>query len=308
MYSPTAKTTVVNANRITSRVVNRISNVSLNTTGPNGGTRGYATVLNPLSAFAGSDSLTSQYDQFRIRNISVYARPDTANASNFTAGQFNALYSAVNTTTISSYIDYDTFASPTEATFLGRDSMKIRSLPGGKFTLVANYSPRVRMSDAVNNLPALVPPTTSWISTEFADLDWLGLALRTTCDGAAWGVDANNCLRIQLFIKATVDFRGMSKPADSVSLPQINDPTILQSVPVSRTTEQHIPIDKSEPWPIKTVFPDKHQTDLDDPADELDHLAGTRSALPRDKRFVAQTEDSIVLTMDSLTLSHHEKE
>lgn len=227
-YFPSAKTQVVNANRVTSRIVNRISNVSLNAAGPNGGTRGYATVLNPLSAFAGSESLAAQYDQFRIRHISIYARPDTANSSNFTAGQFNALYTAVNTTTVSSYVDYDTFAAPTESTFLGRDSMKIRSLPGGKFTLVANYSPRVRMSDAVNNLPALVPPTTSWISTEFADLDWLGLALRLTCDGGAWGVDANNCLRVQLFIKATVDFRGMTKPNDTLAVPQVNDPSIIQ--------------------------------------------------------------------------------
>jgi hypothetical protein len=126
-------------------------------------------------------------------------------------------------------VDYDSFSAPTEATFLGRDAMKIRALTPGSFKLVANYAPRVRLSDASNDLPALVPhKQTTWISTDFPDLDWLGLNLRLTQDSPFWGVDSNNCAKVQLFIKAHVTFRGLKKDPSTtqVSLP-IADTTIL---------------------------------------------------------------------------------
>merc|ERR1712167_314443 len=76
---PNAKRTQQDATRTTTRTLNRITNLNLSSVGPNGGTVTYATVLNPLSAFAGSASLLEQYEQFRIQKIAVYARADSAN-------------------------------------------------------------------------------------------------------------------------------------------------------------------------------------------------------------------------------------
>lgn len=221
---PSSKTRVQNASRQTVRTLNRITNFSLNADNPNGGTRGYATVLNPLSAFAGADSLTNQYEQFRITRVSVYARPDTTNQNGIpAAGRVPALQTAQNNVTVSTYVDYDSFSTPAEADFLGRDGMKIRSLPGGAFRLIASYSPKCRLSDATNNLPALVP-NAPWINTAYADLDWLGLAIRSTQDSPFWGTASTNALKVQLFIKATVRFRGLKKPTGTVAL----QPALIQ--------------------------------------------------------------------------------
>lgn len=232
-YTPSGKTRVQNASRRTVRTLNRVTNFQVSEVNPNGGRRQYTTVLNPLSSFAGASSLAAQHEQFRIDKISVYARVDTTNANSLPAGaRISALYSAVNNTTMASYIDYDSFTAPTEEDFLGRDQMKIRSLTGGEFKLVANYVPRVRLSDATNSLPALVPhqPNT-WINTAYEDLDWLGLALRTTSDSTSWGGDASNSLKIQLFIKARVSFRGMKKDVTNATL--LPSGLINSSQPVS---------------------------------------------------------------------------
>lgn len=229
----TAKATRQDATRQTTRTLNRITNVNLATTGPNGGTLTYATILNPLSSFAGSSTLAGQYEQFRIDRIRVYARADSTNVANLGAqGRLLATYQLANFATIATFVDYDSFAAPTEASFLGRDAMKIRSLTGGQFRLIANYAPRCRLSDATNNLPALVPhQRTTWISTAFADLDWLGLNIRVTQDSPYFGLDANNAAKCQLFIKASVTFRGLKKDATNAALlttlPGADDPTVL---------------------------------------------------------------------------------
>lgn len=217
-----AKMTIQNASRLTTRTFNRITNVDVTESNPNGGRRAYGTILNPLSAFAGAASLAAQHEQYRIENIAVYARVDTSNANSLAAGsRISALYSAVNNSTIATYIDYDSFATPDEAGFLGRDQMKIRSLTGGEFKLIGKYVPRCRLSDATNSLPALVPNArTTWINTTYTDLDWLGMAFRVTSDNASWGGATNNCIKVQYFIKAKVSFRGMKKDVGSVlSLP-----------------------------------------------------------------------------------------
>jgi len=166
-------------------------------------------------------------------------------------GRFLAVYSLANYATIASYVDYDSFSAPSEQTFLGRDAMKIRSLTPGNFKLVANYAPRVRLSDANNSLPALVPhKQTTWISTDFADLDWLGLNLRIAQDCPFWGTDSTTCAKVQLFVKATVVFRGLKKDSgvavtSNYALP---DPTILtqQSYPDSIKNSLMIKIDKDD--------------------------------------------------------------
>jgi len=224
-----AKATAQDATRQTTRTLNRITNINLAAIGPNGGTVQYATVLNPLSAFAGSSTLIGQYEQFRISNVRVYARTDCSNQLGLPPlSRLLATYSLAEYATIATFVDYDSFAAPTEASFLGRDAMKIRALKPGTFTLCANYAPRCRLSDATNSLPALVPhASTTWISTEYSDLDWLGLNLRCTQDSPFWGTDSNDCAKVQLFIKASVEFRGLKKDQGLVlSLPN-NDPTIL---------------------------------------------------------------------------------
>lgn len=229
----TAKATRQDATRQTTRTLNRITNINLAATGPNGGTLTYATILNPLSSFAGSSTLAGQYEQFRIDRIRVYARADSSNVANIGAqGRLLATYQLANYSTIATFVDYDSFAAPTEASFLGRDAMKIRSLTGGQFRLCANYAPRCRLSDATNNLPALVPhQRTTWISTAYADLDWLGINIRVTQDSPYFGLDANNCAKCQLFIKASVTFRGLKKDATNsallTTLPGADDPTVL---------------------------------------------------------------------------------
>jgi len=224
-----AKVTQQDATRQTTRTLNRITNVNLSAISPNGGTVAYATLLNPLSAFAGSSTLIQQYEQFRISRIRVYARTDCANMLALNPlGRLLATYSLAEYSTIASFVDYDSFAAPTEQSFLGRDAMKIRSIRPGNFTLVASYAPRCRLSDATNSLPALVPhATTTWISTDYSDLDWLGLNLRCTQDSPLWGTATNDCAKVQLFVKADVMFRGLKKDQTfAVALPTL-DPTIL---------------------------------------------------------------------------------
>lgn len=244
---PSAKTRVQGADRTIQRTLNRITNVSVTGAGPNGGRISYSTVLNPLSSFAGASSLAAQHEQFRIDKISIYARPDVTNINGLVGGaRIGALYSAVNNSTVSTYIDYDSVTAPVEQDFLGRDQMKIRSLAGGEFKLVANYAPRCRLSDATNDLPALVPNARStWINTQFEDLDWLGCALRLTTDNISWGADANNCYKVQLFIKAKVSFRGMKKDVPALqSLPS----GIITSGPPVTPANVETQMDDDEPW------------------------------------------------------------
>jgi hypothetical protein len=155
--------------------------------------------------------LLAQHEQFRIEEMSVYARVDTSNANSLAAGaRISALYSAVNNSTISTFVDYDSFATADEASFLGRDQMKIRALTGGEFKLIGKYTPRCRLSDTTNSLPAYVPSaTTTWINTSYPDLEWLGLNYRITSDSASWGGDSNNCLKVA--------FRGMKKDVGSLA-------------------------------------------------------------------------------------------
>lgn len=227
----TAKNEAQDATRITTRTLNRITNVNLNAFGPNGGTVSYSTLLNPLSSFAGANTLTGQYEQFRIERIRVYARPDTTNLAGLPSqvGRFTALYAGTNNTTAATYVDYDSFSAPTEQSFLTRDAMKIRALAGGDFRLIANYVPRCRLSDTNNSAPALYPHhNTTWISTDFADLDWLGLAMRYTCDSPVWNTGTNDCMKVQLFVKCVVTFRGLKKDTTTALVaPTGPDPTIL---------------------------------------------------------------------------------
>merc|ERR1711964_407237 len=99
-----AKVTQQDATRQTTRTLNRITNVNLSAISPNGGTVQYATVLNPLSAFAGSSTLVQQYEQFRITRIRVYARTDASNVLALNPqGRFLAAYSLAEFSTIATF-------------------------------------------------------------------------------------------------------------------------------------------------------------------------------------------------------------
>lgn len=190
---------------VVQRTANRIGRVSLTQTNPNGGTILFSTLAFQLADLQGSDTLVNSYEQYRVRKIDVFMKPDITKADGLaSADRLVAIQSALNTTTIYSYVDYDTLSVPTEQTILGRDSLKIRALDPHAFRKIASFTPRTKNGDT-----GVVYPASTWYSTENANLRFLGLAFRATQDSSLWGTTASDAAAVTISYKYHLEFRGL---------------------------------------------------------------------------------------------------
>lgn len=202
----------LDANRTVKRTFNSITTLNLSSVNPNGGTERYFNLAYSLSEFPGSENTVKAYEQYRFEKIEIWMRTSLQNVAGLTGqAKYSGMYSAVNSTRVDSFIDYDTDAPPTNsAQITSRDQLSSIALQTSRWTKVAAYVPRARLSDASNSLPALVlPNASSWISTQFDDIEWLGLRGGLYSDGDQWGTSSSTSLKIEVFCKVAVACRGL---------------------------------------------------------------------------------------------------
>lgn len=190
---------------VITRKCNRIGKLSLNQSNPNGGTITFNTIGFQLQDIQGSDTLKDSYEQYRVRRIDVFMKPDVSNVSNLTtANQLVAMQVALQTMTVYSYIDYDTSSLPTEQTMLGRDQLRIKALDPHNFRLIASFTPRTK-----DNTTGVVYPANTWYSTDNDAIKFLGLAIRAAQDSDFWGTTLSTTAGVAVSYKYTLEFRGM---------------------------------------------------------------------------------------------------
>jgi len=200
------------ANRVVKRTFNSITNLLLTTPNPNGGTTRYFNLAFSLSEFPGSENTVKAYEQYKFEKIEIWMRTSLQNVAGLTGqAKYSGMYSAVNSTRVDSFIDYDTDAPPsTGSEITSRDQVSSIALQTSRWTKVATYVPRARLSDAANSVPALVlPNSASWISTQYDNIEWLGLRGALYSDGDQWGTTSSTSLKVEVFCKTSVACRGL---------------------------------------------------------------------------------------------------
>lgn len=203
------------------RLLNKLSTLSLTETNVNGGTRRYTAISPTLNEFYAAGATKLMYEQFRVKNIQIFCRPNTSNINAVAStDRILAIIGANTSTTVASYVDYDTLTAPDERKILARDDLKIRVLDPTRFTKVADFRPRVYYTSTKT-----VWPLDTWFScTDAGDVEWTGWQARIAQDSPLWGTSSSSSARISLYIVMAVEFKGLKADVlPALSLP-IDEP------------------------------------------------------------------------------------
>jgi hypothetical protein len=178
-----------------------------------GGVEGYFTVTNPLSAYVGSDFVSNNFEQYRVRRVKVYAKPSIAALTTPTTTQSsilyqNSIYSICNQTECQSFIDYDTSVNPTYAEILARPNMRMKALAPNSWTMIADFAPKtLTNSSNSGTTPSNTFNSDMWISTNQMDASQYGLRGRFSNRSNVLDTQ-DNVASVDTLVSLLVEMRG----------------------------------------------------------------------------------------------------
>merc|ERR1711970_832330 len=199
---------------VVTRSLHRMATVNLSTANPNGGTEIFFSFGTTLDSYDAYEQLCAQYEQYRIKNIKMWVRPNAQNLAGLTDAidRIGASYALTNYSTCESFIDYDTQIAPSQNEIYRRDKVQITKLDGAGWHQIASFTPKVRFDSTTISLPALVT-SNDWLSTAYPELRHLGVRGVFKQDSDFWGTTASTAARMSVYYTATVEFRGLKNAA-----------------------------------------------------------------------------------------------
>lgn len=213
-----------------------------------GGVQTFFSVASSVGAYTGSDFISDNFEQYRVKRCKVFAKPSIAalnNGNQPTTTQEsilfqNSIYSMCNQTECQSFIDYDTAVNPTYSEILARPNMRFKALRPNDWTMIADFAPKTLTNPSNSSTaPSNTFNSNMWISTNQMDATQYGLRGVFTNRSPALDLQDNvGC--VDLLVQVDVEMRGPKNTSNaSVSTPtQIvtNHPR-----PVAPDAIQHLP-------------------------------------------------------------------
>lgn len=195
---------------VITRNLHRLANVNLSTSNPNGGTEHFFQLGAALDEFEAHSQLVEQYEQYKITNIKIWARPNAQNVGNIAdpISQIGACFALKNYSVAETFIDYDSQIAPSQSEILRRDKVSVIKLDHDGWKQLASFTPKVRFDTETNALPALVT-SNDWLSTNYPELNHIGLRGVLKQDSGFWGSTSTTSARVTFYITLTVQFRGL---------------------------------------------------------------------------------------------------
>jgi len=144
------------------------------------------------------------YEQYRFTNVQIFMRPSLKGVAN--NNRLGALsHASANFTTVQSFVDYDSATPPTSQEVEGRSDLKSRCLPGGKWTKVASFRPKLLINGGSHQFA----DNTYWISTNFPSAYNIGLRylLENGCNG--FSTTTGTRAQVQVLIRARLATKGL---------------------------------------------------------------------------------------------------
>jgi len=171
---------------------------------------------NRVADYVGSDFISSNYEQYRVKNIKYAFRPSAAllngglppaNTQESILYQ-NSVYTLMNNTDVQSFVDYDSSASPpTYSTILARPNLKLRALNPTNWTQVASFCPRTLSNPSGGISPTNNYGPNKWMSTKNLDALLHGYRGRVSNRGVLFD-SVNNIASIDVMVTVQVQMRG----------------------------------------------------------------------------------------------------
>lgn len=192
------------ADQVQIRTLSRIQNINLLENNPNGGVRQFGQQSILLNDFQGSESIQNMYEQYRFTNVQMFMRPALKGIAN--NNRLAALsHAAANYTSVQSFVDYDTTSPPTSQEVEGRSDLKSLMLPGGAWTKVASFRPKLLINGGSHQFA----DNTYWISTNFPSAYNIGLRylIENGCNG--FSTTTGTRAQVQVLIRARIATKGL---------------------------------------------------------------------------------------------------
>merc|ERR1711964_952368 len=190
-----------------------------------GGVYGMFAFTNSVDAYIGTQFISENYEQYRIKNVKYTMKPSSAllNGGNAPATtteaiQYqNSVYSLMNNTEVQCYVDYDTnTAPPTYAEILSRPNLKFRALAPNNWTQIANFTPRTLTNPSGGASPTNNFGPNKWMSTTNLSALLHGLRGRVSNRSPLFDATENVC-SVDVIVTIQVEMRGPKNDSNNVS-------------------------------------------------------------------------------------------
>lgn len=203
-----------NNNQQSSRKFRAISQIFFQEDAPVGttGVQGGFAFTSTLSAYQGSEFVSNNFEEYKISNVEVLMKPSGGVLTTPTNTQEailyqNSIYSAMNSTYVQSFIDYDTNVNPTFTECQQRPNLKVRALQPNNWTKIASYTPRSVSNQSASGSGPSTMFQNQWMSTNNLGVELFGV--RGLCSNTAPVFDTqDNVMSVDVRLTITVHMKG----------------------------------------------------------------------------------------------------
>lgn len=225
------------ADNMVTRTFRAVGRIFFQEEGPPGvgGVQGAFAYTAPISSYTGYEFIENNFEQYRVRSVEVLMKPSAnalnngavpANVSEAFAYQ-NSVYSAMNSTYVQSFIDYDTGVNPTFTECQQRPTLKVNSLSPNNWTKIARFSPKTLSNQSASGTgPSNTFNSAVWMTTNNLGTELFGV--RGVCSNTSPVFDTqDNVLCVDVRLAVVVEMKGTKNSnATSASVAVIGDPII----------------------------------------------------------------------------------
>lgn len=170
----------------------------------------------PIGQYRGSTFISQCFDQYRVRRVTLLMRPSarTLNGGSSPTTPLDtikfqsSLYSLMNGTQVWSFIDYDTAVAASIEQCLQRPNLKMQSLQGSAWTMIAKFAPKTLSNQSGSGpAPNINFNSTTWLDTTNLAVNQYGV--RGIIRNASPVFDTqDNVAKVEIMAIAEVEMRG----------------------------------------------------------------------------------------------------
>lgn len=225
-----------NNNQITTRTFRATSQIfcqSINASSP--GVQGGFAYTASVDQYQGHEFIEQNFEQYKVTAVEILMRPSAATLNNGNQptttqeaiAYQNSVYSAMNSTSILSFIDHDTSVRPTFVECEQRPNLKVNALRPNNWTKIARFSPKTLSNASASGTgPSNTFNSSIWMTTENLGTELFGL--RGLAYNTAPVFDAqDNVLSVDVRLSIVVQMKGpknsTASTANVARIPQSRD-------------------------------------------------------------------------------------
>jgi len=234
------------ANQTSTRTFRAIANIFFQQEATEtSGVQGAFAFTAPVSSYTGTNYVSDNFEQYRVRWVEVLMKPSAQTLNNGTApsntqeaiAYQNSVYSAMNATYVQSFIDYDTATNPTFTECLTRPQVKVSSLSPTRWTKIARFAPRTLSNPSFTGTgPSTSFGSNTWMATENLSTELLGV--RGMCTNSSPVFDTqDNVMSISVRLSIVVEMKGMKNTSSTTGVSIIGPSRPLRLPPMPSSTE-----------------------------------------------------------------------